>query len=561
MSFKKKTVGREYILIIKSVEVECFRALKNVSFDLGNNITAIAGRNATMKTTLLGIIGQPFTISKQHPMHGAKTIDGYNFISQFKEKFKLSQTHDIIGTHKWTIKLHNKGLYPNNQIQLTSIPRGTQTGNNIRFWNATSKSKGAGYIQLPVYYLSLSRLYPIGECSRTTQADLCLTHEENEICLREYRKILSIQNTTDNNDAKFDMQRGNNARSFTGVSDGIHDVFTNSAGESNIGRIILAILSFKRLKDKYHSEYNGGILLIDELDATLYGYSQKRLVEYLYQSSKEYKIQIIFTTHSPIVLKEVNKLQREELKRKAGIIAPQISYDSSIVFLEADYMKDGTRFIKAKNITSAIELNETINDILLTPSKPQQLVNVYLEDEKAKSLLIFLFKKGLEINYENYLNLVDVDMGWSNYVQLHEKKVPEFLNSIIILDHDAESKAKKDGKSCIIEKADNILYLPVDVEEGMFKFLKNHANYDEFQISLKGINLKYDVCFRDWPEVKYVTSDYKHWFNYVVETLGSSEPIFEFWYTKNTQLAKEFIDRFIKTHNLLADKLELDNIQ
>ena len=51
-------------MIIKSIEIEKFRAFENVSFYLGRRITAIAGRNATQKTTVLGMIGQPFTISK-----------------------------------------------------------------------------------------------------------------------------------------------------------------------------------------------------------------------------------------------------------------------------------------------------------------------------------------------------------------------------------------------------------------------------------------------------------------------------------------------------------------
>ena len=62
-------------MIIKSIEIEKFRAFENVSFYLGRRITAIAGRNATQKTTVLGMIGQPFTISKGHPMYGCKTID------------------------------------------------------------------------------------------------------------------------------------------------------------------------------------------------------------------------------------------------------------------------------------------------------------------------------------------------------------------------------------------------------------------------------------------------------------------------------------------------------
>ena len=155
-------------MIIKSIEIEKFRAFENASFSLGKRITAISGRNATQKTTVLGMIGQPFTISsKDHPMYGCKTIDGYNFRSQFKEKFKISPSHDVIGEHKWKLNLHN-GVYEHNYYLVESIAR-RQAGREptLRFWNAESRARGAGYIQLPVYFLSLSRLFPIGETGKT----------------------------------------------------------------------------------------------------------------------------------------------------------------------------------------------------------------------------------------------------------------------------------------------------------------------------------------------------------------------------------------------------------
>ena len=83
-------------MIIKEIEIGQFRAFENVSFGLGKYITAISGRIATQKTTVQGMLGQSFTISKGHAMYGCKTIDGYKFRSQFKEKFKISLEHDII---------------------------------------------------------------------------------------------------------------------------------------------------------------------------------------------------------------------------------------------------------------------------------------------------------------------------------------------------------------------------------------------------------------------------------------------------------------------------------
>lgn len=352
-------------MIIKSIEVEKFRSISEISFELGKKLTAIAGRNATQKTTLLGMLGQPFAISKDSPLYGCSTVDGYNFKSQFKEKFKLSINYEPIGSHKWTLNFHNKGYYQNDRITIQSIAR-KQKGkpDEIRFWNAESRAKGAGYVQLPVYYLSLSRLAPIGESRKTVPLTIDLTPAEIKYCVKAYREILSINQSSKS--ATVSAEKGSGKQVYAGINDGIHDIFTNSAGEGNVSKIILAVLSFRRLKEKYGSAYKGGILLIDELDATLYGFSQKKLLTYLLGAAKDYKVQIIFTTHSPIILNEMYKLQKEEIK-KSGIKAHQYSYDNAIVYLSPAYKGDGTRMINAENISGSTRLNEVINDINLTP--------------------------------------------------------------------------------------------------------------------------------------------------------------------------------------------------
>ncbi|MFR5486592.1 AAA family ATPase [Eubacterium sp.] len=383
-------------MIIKDIEIEQFRAMKDLNFQIGKKITAIAGRNATLKTTLLGMLGQPFTISSGHPMYGCTTIDGYNFKSQFKEKFKLSKEHDHFGEHIWTLNFYNQGYYTDNQIKIKSIKRATKNNpNDIRFWNAKSRARGAGYVQLPVYYLSLGRLFPIGETGRTKNVDINLSDDENKFFVSKYKEILSIQ---ESNNATAVMEKADSKRNFVGINDSTHDVFTNSAGESNVGKIILAVLSFKRLKDKYSANYKGGILLIDELDATLYGYSQKKLVDFLYKSANDYKIQVIFTTHSPMVLKEINVMQRKEIKKMQSkgidITESPYNYECEIIYLESYYVGevgDSKRMIRGKNVRKSSDLNTIIDDINMQPSIIKQNVNVYLEDERAKDFLNFLY--------------------------------------------------------------------------------------------------------------------------------------------------------------------------
>lgn len=547
-------------MIIKSVEIEKFRAFENASFTLGKRITAISGRNATQKTTLLGMIGQPFTISKDHPMYGCKTIDGYNFRSQFKEKFKISPEHDVIGQHKWKLELHN-GVYEQNYYAVESIAR-RQSGQapTLRFWNAESRARGAGYIQLPVYFLSLSRLFPIGESGKTKAVPSTLTPEELSYCITHYRTILSIQHMGDNPDVG--LEKGASSKTFAGVSDDTHDIFTNSAGEGNIMRIILAVLSFKRLKEKYGRDYRGGILLIDELDATLYGFSQAKLVDYLWQVAGDYKIQIVFTTHSPIILKCVNKYQRKERHDK-GINLPPFAYDSSIVYLEPQYDREGTRTIMPKNISTSAELGQILNDINLSIPTGNSKINIYCEDTRAVSFLQYVLSAALTINLDLYMSFIDINLGWTNYVQLAEKGVPEFRNNVIVLDGDVPQKREYRSKETAIRDSGNFIFLPLVIEEGLFRALKDHGAFSRFQESFSLVpGFTYDVCFNNWPldADSYGTNDFKQWYAQAESALGDQTILFAFWCNEHRDKVAAFVENFIEMFNKLAESNDVDAI-
>ena len=546
-------------MIIKSIEIKKFRAFENVSFNLGKRITAISGRNATQKTTLLGMLGQPFTISsKDHPMYGCKTIDGYNFRSQFKDKFKISPEHDAIGAHEWRLNLYKSNAYEHDYYTVKSIAR-KQAGRepSLRFWNAERRTRGAGYIQLPVYFLSLSRLFPIGETGKTQAVHTSLTKDELEYCIDNYRTILSIQQVSGT--PYVGIEKGSSSKIFAGVSDDVHDIFTNSAGEGNITRIILAILSFRRLKKQYGKDYKGGILLIDELDATLYGFSQTKLVEYLWNAADECKIQIIFTTHSPIILKCVNKFMRKERQRRKGDL-PTSAYDSSIVYLEPEYDSVGNRNIHAKNICTSDELSLALNDINLDIHTVRNKINVYCEDARAISFLKYVLEDALETRLDSYISFVDVNLGWTNYVQLAEKKVPEFINNIIVLDGDVLQKDAYEKKKEAINTAGNFLFLPLVIEKSIFEFLKDTCNYSKFKTFIpESTAFTYDVCFNNWPleTKKYNTDDFKYWFSHAEQAIGETT-LFRFWCNEHKDDISKFVDQFVFLFNLLAERNDFD---
>ena len=87
---------------IKSVHIERFRGITNQTFNLGERITIVVGQNGTMKTTLLGMISQPFSMRKGN-MRYERTLDGNFYESKFQDKFKWSAKHDLPGNHLWSI--------------------------------------------------------------------------------------------------------------------------------------------------------------------------------------------------------------------------------------------------------------------------------------------------------------------------------------------------------------------------------------------------------------------------------------------------------------------------
>ena len=102
-----------------------------------------------------------------------------------------------------------------------------------------------------------------------------LSSEEETLYIDWYKRILSIQDLIN---PKVSAEKKDSKHIYSGVNREEYSIKTESAGEENVGRILLSILSFKRLKDKYKEKYQGGLLFLDEVDASLYGFSQRKII-------------------------------------------------------------------------------------------------------------------------------------------------------------------------------------------------------------------------------------------------------------------------------------------
>ena len=125
-----------------------------------------------------------------------------------------------------------------------------------------------------------------------------------------------------------------NKRRYQTVRTEYFDGESASAGQDNLGQIITALLSFYRLKKTLGNAYQGGVLLVDEFDATLHPAAQIALLKKFVQYAKELDLQILSTTHSIFALEQAYRSLRHDvvllyLEKKNGqvVLHNNVSYD------------------------------------------------------------------------------------------------------------------------------------------------------------------------------------------------------------------------------------------
>ena len=219
----------------------------------------------------------------------------------------------------------------------------------------------------------------------------------------------------------------NKNKQTMGIKTDVYDWNQNSVGQDNLSKILLALFSFKRLKDKYPEEYQGGILAIDELDATMYPASQKELLSILRKYSSRLNLQVVFTTHSMSLLESVDDMRCECMQKKATEGHIRIVYLSK---------QDGNVVINDKATFNNITQNLKVE----IGKKEKVKIPVYTEDKENILLANNLLKKKT-----SDLDFIDVDFSCNNLLLLVEKKVPAFTapQSLVILDGDVRKDKKK----------------------------------------------------------------------------------------------------------------------
>ncbi len=430
---------------ILSLHINNFRLFEDVTLDLGKYITVLSGTNSVGKSTLLGILGNSSELKVKY----GRPIMQKQFRTEFSEIFKLSPTHDKSSSNILKITFDD-GTYRSCRItwqkdSKTKLPRARMIPEFTDKFNKKRSSKQ----NWPTLFLGLSRLFPLGE-----SASISPTHSKYTVLpdrykvkmLESYKRILSI------NDTIKDMQSvalpDVKKKTAFGVVTEDYDYLSNSAGQDNLGQILLAVESFRLLKDRSKENYNGGLLLIDELDATLHPSAQVKLIHYLLKEAKNLSLQIVFTTHSLSILSYISKSL--VLSSTNSVLTEN---DTNLYYLST-----------ANNILQVLTnpSYSTIQGLLEedTLSLQRNKIKVYTEDREARWFINNLPGEDWQ-SLRSRLDLLDTEIGNESILSMVKGEPLYFFNKIIVLDGDSinKDKIKKDVESLNASKQ-NIFFLP-----------------------------------------------------------------------------------------------------
>lgn len=469
--------------------------MKNIDILFSNNLTAISGQNSTGKSTILGLIGQIFVFYKKY-----KTINNSSFETKYSEIFKFCPIYEYSAEHNYDVIINEENNEIIKKAKSRFSPKEGKQG-RFRIDIGERDEEGKGAINFPVLYLGLKRLFPLAQEKEDSIKINILDLEESEKNFyKKYAQDILI--LLDGSITPQNIKSPN--KEFLAMETSNYSNIGNSAGQDNLGQILTAILSFRRLKNNLGDQYKGGILLIDEVDATLYAGSQIILIKRLYKFSMDLNLQIIFTTHSLEILELLSE------KKDWGTVINYFKLSNNKVSNEIN-----PSFSKIKN------------NILVQTKKQYKIerIHVLCEDKVTKS-----WCKNL-LNYTQEKKMVfinEVPIGSGTLIELAKKKHPVFKKMLFVLDGDQKREA---------EGLNRVICLPSNSspEKTIYKFLNSIDEDDDYWDNDHYFTKQ--VCFNEFID----TNQYKPWFSKkcgIVE--NSLTKIFNKWKKENSDKVKEF---------------------
>lgn len=543
---------------LKKLFIEKFRALEGVSIEVGEYLTVICGKNGTSKSSILGVAAQIFNFEKDYvsdfSLQSFRQITGAQFKSAYSEHFRISKAFDLPGSMKVGIELHD-GYTDQEATATLQLDRRGGSPRPVVRKNSTATGNLSRNFTHPVVFLSLKRLYPITDRDYSVHDfEYLQAHRQDFIDLTNELLNRSSSHAT-----------GTKGTISSAVSHGDnYDQDSVSAGEDNAGQIVLALLSFRKLKEEY-SDYKGGLLLIDEADSGLFPAAQINLLNILARECRALDLQVMMTTHSPVLIKHTFDQHKKHQARYKTIYLTD-SYGS------VQPMQDWSWEHVEADITARL-----VRPVVSAATLPE--INVYFEDgEGADFFDGLIFRQPLK----KFLRpMSDITLGCENFLHLIKNNVPEFCEkSVVCLDADVSTKLNKGVKYT------TLVLLPGQLppDQLIFEFLYNLSpsdpfwknnelmftravftnNYSEIigALSIAGpkVNLAEKVkayskknAAKERPRELFKGFYKSKEFQALLSAKGSTMHPWRYWVEKNPELTNQFLNKFLEvTRNVMS---------
>ncbi len=531
-------------MFIREIIIKEFRLFTNNRIKLGRYITAISGFNATGKSTVLGLLGHCGELKRHRPLLQNSFKIELSEILKFSEAYdkKIADIGKIIFNNipedshtKYPLELYYRSTWQTYRDgkRYRIIPKRTTE------WNSSAK------VTWPTLYLGLGRLYPVGESLKVSKTNIAdkLTDNDKRYILDNMKSILNMNEEPINFTAASISET--NRKKAVGLHTSSYDYLSNSAGQDNLGQILLAILSFKQLKQQRAENWWGGLLVVDELDAALHPLAQNKLVNFLYKQAKEIDMQIVFTTHSLGLL---------------DYISTKTAYneESNENNYELIYLTNANGPVKVEQNPSFDTIYRGLMATYQTPLSRR--ISVFSEDSESR----FIINK-LLVKYSPYFNLLEVSQGQDQLLSLLVADFRSLSNYIYILDGDVEdNKIEQYTKKVHPLPLSCVIRLPGNVrpEQLFWQYMCNMSDEHPFleygsRFGITKRSLEEAGPFSDKYSCLPERDKYKRWFN---DNNTLINAVFDFWSIDNEAEINKFIDDFINAYNWIANRCFIPSI-
>ncbi|WP_249584353.1 AAA family ATPase [Pseudomonas viridiflava] len=454
-----KNNSKQQLSVLRlKIDTPAFRKLKNISIEFAERITLIAGHNGIGKSTILGLVangsGLPARTSTKlgiEPTYTGKPFNGVlNEIIHidYETEYLVNKDNNTLASPHIDYFINGEEISVRCGFTYRSIENsdGKSSRNEPRvvarlpkrYTDPTGKVVigVSSKVPLPTIYLGMTRMIPIGESNPEyveSLLDSTIEHSDAEFIKKFINDVINVSGSNVLSKGPITTQSIRGTNKIAKHPEYPHSPKSVSLGQDSLSAIATALASFRRLERDW-TDYPGGLLVIDELDAGFHPHAQQALIEGLKNAAKKLRLQIVGTTHSLCMIEAIhpdtNPINEKGVRVDSVVyitdsIAPRVAENMSF-----EHIRDDMTLTAPTAAPKPVKLDKTLK--------------IYLEDAEANFVLGLLLTQKLKRQINSAtgktLKAIPISVGCNNLQGLQTFD-PHFKTVLIVVDADSHVNA------------------------------------------------------------------------------------------------------------------------